>query len=191
MGDTNSTFRLVSFLLICNPLTLKCVLWCYFVFTIGRSTRLSGRSLLWFPSRNVNRESPSPLLSLSVFVSAFLSADLQQAALCLSQCPARCNLAISEDSLWMDSWLAVTDAAVCIVCLICVWTLLSEAHCVVSMLFMCTSVVLQGCLHTSCSPWPPQQQKYSVYCQIIEVVMPQFCNAVKRLWECYLTKCVG
>ena len=96
-----------------------------------------------------------PVLFTPSWYQHFSALTFSKPPMCLSQRPARGNLVISEDSLWMDSWLAVTDAAVCIVCLICVWTLLSESQCVVALLLMCSSDALQCFLDTRCSSWLP------------------------------------
>lgn len=52
----------------------------------------------------------------------FVNADLQWCARGFDRGPVRYNLFIN-DSQWRHSWLAKSEAPVCIFCLICAWTL--------------------------------------------------------------------
>lgn len=85
----------------------------------------------------------SSCISISI-ISYFQFWPSTVQAFAFLQCPLHYNLVISEDSLRMNNWLCVTDATVCIVCLIGVWTLLLASQCVASLLLMCFSDILQS-----------------------------------------------
>lgn len=151
-GPTNTPYWSVVFL--CSHQFNVHVLLCNFASAISRSSRHMAVIL----TKQMWSANQCPVLFTPSSYQHFSVLTFSKPPMCLSQCPARSNLVISEDSLWMDSWLAVTDAAVCIVCLICVWTLLSESQCVVALLLMCSSDALQCFLDARCSSWLPSHQ---------------------------------
>lgn len=101
----------------------------------------------------ITASDPFPAASLC---RRFSPLTFNKPPLSLWRRPARFNRLISGGSPWIESRLPVTDAAVCIVCLISGWTPPSEPQCVVApRLLMCARVVPQCRLDTRCSPRLP------------------------------------
>lgn len=139
------------------------------------------RSSCDLPPNSWGHASVCLVLFLTCKYSRF--TDLQQTAPSpFSQCPTCYNPVITEDSQWMNSWLAVTDAGVYIVFLICVWTLLPEWRRVVSLLFMPKLWIL-------CGHWLPAQQTDCLMSvrgldtRVLKVIAPLH-------WQSCIVKCV-